>query len=828
MEVVLDQNYIDFFILKKIYFTFDGSDRFQNGQKLYISENTIVEPYSAVLSGVTIPTIGAFSYTWSSLPCEQKIGRYCSIAANVSNLSTRHPKDVLSTSSFIYDPNFIIYKQAVLDCTGNFHPVYNSHLPYEYAVIEHDVWIGEGALLGRNITISTGSIVGARSVVTKDVPPYAIVAGNPAEIKGYRFEPNLINALLESRWWEYSFANFSDMDIDKPEKFLVTFEALRNEGKLVQLLPENEALLEQLKNYLSSKHTIVDVDSESKVQDLFEETIKLIDLEEVSDIAWLSVGGCPRSGTTALGAALNMHKNISLLHEYDSSKFWITVNNFFDEEQRLNTYIDTSIYSSLMPVYKRDVEKIAKSLVDTIFGKNSSIIGTKFPGLHLWPSPDIPNFIPKKEIHITRNPFDTVLSYSKKNVYDGLFLQEEILDSAKESLAYWVSAYNYAISRCGDKDFFHIFYDEIIFDSSKYETDLANFLGIDNIDLSGMKIIDSNRNIKNKFESAGLINIYEEISQLFPYEGWLEFARAAFINREYKVLENNIFLGARDIYYSYIQYISDGFYPAEADGVWTTGSRSSIRFCPIGLSIGKIMITLVIKWALYINDEWPKVTVVLNGDTIADFEIEMQQNGDTQSYFIIVPRWYSSVADIEFLIHNPKNPKKIGISDDNRELGFMLSSISFKQLSRFDQDLNSFNLSQMIDNELIDHLNEQLYISQKNNLYIEEKVNKLQKDLQTKEEHITKNEEKIVELENRIQDRDKELQTKEEHITKNEEKIVELENRIQDRDKELQTKEENLAKYEEKIVELEKYVEQINTTFLGKINTFVINHKIKN
>lgn len=70
------------------------------------------------------------------------------------------------------------------------------------------------------------------------------------------------------------------------------------------------------------------------------------------------------------------------------------------------------------------------------------------------------------------------------------------------------------------------------------------------------------------------------------------------------------------------------------------------------------MITLEIKWALYINNEWPKVTVVLNGDTIAGFEIEMQQNGNTQSYFIIVPRWYSSVANIEFLIHNPKNPKK--------------------------------------------------------------------------------------------------------------------------------------------------------------------------
>lgn len=81
-------------------------------------------------------------------------------------------------------------------------------------------------MLGRNITIGTGAIVGARSVVTKDVPPYAIVAGNPAEIKGYRFESDLIEALVESRWWEYSFANFDDLNFENPEQFLMKFNTL--------------------------------------------------------------------------------------------------------------------------------------------------------------------------------------------------------------------------------------------------------------------------------------------------------------------------------------------------------------------------------------------------------------------------------------------------------------------------------------------------------------------------------------------------------------------------------------------------------------------------
>lgn len=69
-------------------------------------------------------------------------------------------------------------------------------------VIGHDVWIGSNSVVLAGVTIGTGAVVGAGSVVTKDVLPYAIVAGNPARLLRYRFPHDLIDGLLATRWWE--------------------------------------------------------------------------------------------------------------------------------------------------------------------------------------------------------------------------------------------------------------------------------------------------------------------------------------------------------------------------------------------------------------------------------------------------------------------------------------------------------------------------------------------------------------------------------------------------------------------------------------------------
>lgn len=70
-------------------------------------------------------------------------------------------------------------------------------------IIGHDVWIGYGATILSGVNIGNGAVVGAKAVVTKDVPPYAIVAGNPARIVKFRFTPRQINRLLAIAWWDW-------------------------------------------------------------------------------------------------------------------------------------------------------------------------------------------------------------------------------------------------------------------------------------------------------------------------------------------------------------------------------------------------------------------------------------------------------------------------------------------------------------------------------------------------------------------------------------------------------------------------------------------------
>jgi len=70
-------------------------------------------------------------------------------------------------------------------------------------VIGNDVWIGEGAMVLAGLTVGDGAVVGARAVVTKSVPPYAIVAGNPARILRYRFDEDIRERLLALRWWDW-------------------------------------------------------------------------------------------------------------------------------------------------------------------------------------------------------------------------------------------------------------------------------------------------------------------------------------------------------------------------------------------------------------------------------------------------------------------------------------------------------------------------------------------------------------------------------------------------------------------------------------------------
>lgn len=120
------------------------------------------------------------------------IGAYCSISSDVHIfLGGNHRMNWVSTFPF-----------------PKYFPELN-HLVKSFGVIKGDVIIGNDVWLGRNctvlsgITIGDGAVIAASAVVTRDVPPYAIVAGNPAKIVRWRFDEATRRSLLDTAWWSW-------------------------------------------------------------------------------------------------------------------------------------------------------------------------------------------------------------------------------------------------------------------------------------------------------------------------------------------------------------------------------------------------------------------------------------------------------------------------------------------------------------------------------------------------------------------------------------------------------------------------------------------------
>ncbi|KAA0690874.1 antibiotic acetyltransferase [Halopseudomonas laoshanensis] len=90
------------------------------------------------------------------------------------------------------------------------------------ATIGNDVWIGRSAIILSGVSVGDGAVVGAGSIVTKNVPPYAVVAGNPAKIIRYRFEERIIRELMSIKWWEFTEPHLKELGgcFNDVEKFL--------------------------------------------------------------------------------------------------------------------------------------------------------------------------------------------------------------------------------------------------------------------------------------------------------------------------------------------------------------------------------------------------------------------------------------------------------------------------------------------------------------------------------------------------------------------------------------------------------------------------------
>lgn len=162
-----------------------------------INEATQIAPHTHILGNSILNNCKVSSYSYVGRNCliqNTEIGKFCSIANDVFIGLGKHPTDLLSTSTLFYRVKNTLNIQFVEE---DF-----SFKEYEIISIGHDVWIGARAIVLDGVSIGTGAIIAANSVVTKDVPPYAIVGGVPAKVIKYRFEESVIKRLLHSYWWD--------------------------------------------------------------------------------------------------------------------------------------------------------------------------------------------------------------------------------------------------------------------------------------------------------------------------------------------------------------------------------------------------------------------------------------------------------------------------------------------------------------------------------------------------------------------------------------------------------------------------------------------------
>jgi acetyltransferase-like isoleucine patch superfamily enzyme len=186
-----------------------GSRGLRNGIELTLEEG--VKLHDVKLFGQRL-TIGAHTDIMSGAELHEvsEIGRYCSIAAGtvIGHSRQSHPLNWLSTHSKL----FALRAARSHEAAG-----YYLSTP---ATLGHDVWIGRDAMIMDGISIGTGAVVGAQSLVNKDVPPYAIVAGTPAKVIRYRFDADTIAQLLASQWWELPPERLAELPMEQPQALL--------------------------------------------------------------------------------------------------------------------------------------------------------------------------------------------------------------------------------------------------------------------------------------------------------------------------------------------------------------------------------------------------------------------------------------------------------------------------------------------------------------------------------------------------------------------------------------------------------------------------------
>lgn len=165
--------------------------------------NSTIHSASKIEAGSQVLNSRMDKYSFCGYDCKLfgcNIGAYVSIADGVVIGGAQHPIEWVSTSPVFYQGRDSVTKKFS-EHKRDSDPTTN---------IGNDVWIGERAIIKAGVNIGDGAVVGMGSVVTKDVAPYSIVAGNPAKLIRMRFSQEIVEELIKIKWWEKS-----DAEIEK-------------------------------------------------------------------------------------------------------------------------------------------------------------------------------------------------------------------------------------------------------------------------------------------------------------------------------------------------------------------------------------------------------------------------------------------------------------------------------------------------------------------------------------------------------------------------------------------------------------------------------------
>jgi acetyltransferase-like isoleucine patch superfamily enzyme len=176
---------------------------------------------AAISSGTKFyrSSIDRYSYIGrNNFIVDTKIGSFCSIAPGCNIGGTGHQMNWVSTSSVFHKWENILKK--------NFSR--HEYNIFSETVIGNDVWIATNAMIKAGVKISDGSVIGMGAVITKDVGPYEIWAGNPAKMIRKRFDDETIEKLLKTQWWNWdnNLIEQKAQYFNNVEKFLESGESL--------------------------------------------------------------------------------------------------------------------------------------------------------------------------------------------------------------------------------------------------------------------------------------------------------------------------------------------------------------------------------------------------------------------------------------------------------------------------------------------------------------------------------------------------------------------------------------------------------------------------